>query len=368
MSSKSTSPGSSAVALVGCGRIGHLLEDDPLRYKPCTHYGGAAAAGITITHACDVNAGRLARFSERAGIPESNRFAEYRALITDVRPGIVIIATWTDSHAEIGALAARNGARVIMCEKPIAHDLAAARRLISACARHRVRLVVNHERRYESRYRAVHDMLANGVIGEVTSAWGCVHTGNYRGASHPGEGGGPLLHDGTHLIDIIRFLLGDIRTVEGAFTRSGRRRGYEDRATAWLTTRSGTDVFIEAGGGRKYFSFELHLSGTEGRIVIGNGYQALYRARPSRLYRGFRDLVETPFPAVDGVNCFTRAYREVKRLANDPDAPITSSGRDGYRALEAVHAVYLSASQKGKRVELPVKPGMIDLRAIFKLS
>ena len=41
-------------ALIGCGRIGCLLEGDPLRYKPCTHYGGASAAGITVTHACDI--------------------------------------------------------------------------------------------------------------------------------------------------------------------------------------------------------------------------------------------------------------------------------------------------------------------------
>ncbi|HNW28934.1 MAG TPA: gfo/Idh/MocA family oxidoreductase, partial [Spirochaetota bacterium] len=56
------------IALIGCGRIGHLLELDPLRNKPCTHFGGALSAGLAITHACDINRERLERFGKTAGI------------------------------------------------------------------------------------------------------------------------------------------------------------------------------------------------------------------------------------------------------------------------------------------------------------
>ncbi len=62
------------IALIGCGRIGFLLENDPLRYKPCTHYGGASAAGLAVTHACDIDRGRLARFGTTARIPDDNLF------------------------------------------------------------------------------------------------------------------------------------------------------------------------------------------------------------------------------------------------------------------------------------------------------
>ncbi len=57
------------IALIGCGRIGFMLESDPLRYKPCTHFGGASSAGLRITHACDLNHGRLESFVRASGIP-----------------------------------------------------------------------------------------------------------------------------------------------------------------------------------------------------------------------------------------------------------------------------------------------------------
>lgn len=47
------------VCLIGCGRIAHILESDPLRNKPCTHLGGMFSAGLKLTHACDSDPQRL---------------------------------------------------------------------------------------------------------------------------------------------------------------------------------------------------------------------------------------------------------------------------------------------------------------------
>lgn len=354
-------------ALIGCGRIGFLLEDDPLRYKPCTHYGGAKAAGLRIDCACDIDAERLEEFSRRARIPRERRFASYERLIKELRPGLVAIATWTESHARIGTLASRNGARVIVCEKPLSYDLASARRLLASCRKSGTRLIVNHERRFEPRYRAAKELINRGAIGEVKSVQASMLCSGHRGPSRIEDGGGPLLHDGTHLVDICRYLLGEIAWVEGDFERGSRRRGFEDRAVAWMRTRSGVDIFLEAGGNRSYFVFELRISGSEGGIVIGNGYQELRLSRSSRLYTGFRDLAPAPFPKIAAGNCFTNAYREARRLLEVGGESLSSSGEDGYRALEAVHAIYLSAHLGKKRIELPVKPAMIDLQKIFSL-
>jgi len=354
-------------ALIGCGRIGFLLEDDPLRYKPCTHYGGAKAAGLRIDCACDIDAKRLEEFSRRARIPGDRLFDSYEALLRELRPALVVIATWTESHARIGAFAAGHGARVIVCEKPLSYDLASARSLLLACRRNGTRLIVNHERRFEPRYRAVKGLIDGGGVGEVKSVHASMLCSGHHGPSRIQDGGGPLLHDGTHLVDICRYLFGDIAWVEGDFQRRSRRRGFEDRAVAWMRTRGGVDIFLEAGGERRYFVFELEISGSEGRIVIGNGYQELYLPRSSRLYTGFRDLAPAPFPRTASGNCFSNAYREAKRLLEGEEMSLTSGGEDGYRALEAVHAIYLSSHLGKKRIELPVKPDMIDLNRIFSL-
>ncbi|MBP7738985.1 MAG: Gfo/Idh/MocA family oxidoreductase [Spirochaetes bacterium] len=355
------------IALIGCGRIGFLLENDPLRNKPCTHFGGASAAGLSITHACDISGERLSRFGKAAGIPRENLFEDYRALIRAARPRLCVIATWTESHERIAVEASRGGAAVIVLEKPMASSLPGCRRIMTECRHNGTAVIINHERRFDGRYRKVKEMISRGTIGAVKTVHGSILTGAYGGPSDPGEGGGPLLHDGTHLVDMIRFLLGDIAAVEGEFQRTGRSRGFEDRACAWLKTAGGIDVFLEAGGGRKYFVFELSISGTLGKIVIGNGYESLFLGRESQFYTGFRDLAPAPFPRYRAGNCFRELYREAKRALGGHEAA-TSTAEDGYRALEAIHAVYLSSHKGRKTVSLPVAPRSIDLEKIFGLA
>jgi predicted dehydrogenase len=361
---KRTKPG---IALIGCGRIGFLLENDPLRNKPCTHFGGASSAGLTITHACDIGRERLSRFGTAAGITGENLYEDYRLLLRTVRPRMVIIATWTESHERIAIEAARNGAKVIILEKPMASSLTGCRAIIDECRQNGTAVIINHERRFDGRYRTVKEMIARGRIGLVKTVHASILTGGYAGPSDPGEGGGPLLHDGTHLVDMARFLFGEIASVQGEFQRSGRSTGFEDRACAWLKTAGGVDVFIEAGGGRNYFVFELEISGTLGKIVIGNGYESLLLSRESSHYTGFRDLAEAPFPRYRSGNCFTLLYREAKKALAGTE-PLTSTADDGYRALEVIHAAYLSSYLDRKALMIPVAPRSIDLKKIFSLK
>ncbi len=355
------------IALIGCGRIGCLLEHDPLRNKPCTHFGGTSSVGLAITHACDINRERLGLFGKTAGIIDENLFTDYRDLLRSVRPAMVIIATWTESHERIAVEAAHNGTRVVVLEKPMASSLEGCSAIAGECLRHGTAVIVNHERRFDGRYRKVKEIITRGKIGQIKTVHASILTGGYSGPSHPDEGGGPLLHDGTHLVDMIRYLFGEIVIVEGEFQRTGRFRGFEDRASAWLKTAGGIDVFLEAGGSRNYFVFELEISGAFGKIVIGNGYESLLLGKKSRHYTGFRDLADVPFPHYRNRSCFTELYREAKKALAGKE-PITSTADDGYRALEVIHAVYLSAHLNRKAISLPVAPQSINIKKIFNLK
>ncbi|MFH0974899.1 MAG: Gfo/Idh/MocA family oxidoreductase [Spirochaetota bacterium] len=352
-------------ALIGCGRIGFLLENDPLRNKPCTHFGGAKAAGIKIKYACDINEERLFSFAEKAQLQKTNLYTYYRELLLKERPQLVIIATWTNSHTEIGILAAKNGARTIICEKPVAANLKDAEALLAECKKRKVNLIINHERRYDARYHAVKKLLTENRIGEVKTVYASVLSAG-AGSADITLGGGPLLHDGTHMIDIIRYFFGDILWVRGEMQKK-KPSGFENRAAAWLRSKTGVDIFLEAGGSRKYFVFELQISGTEGKIVIGNGYENLYLNNKSKYYTGFRDLTEKPFPHIKGMNYFKQEYLEANNLLSDKKINISSSGYDGYKALETIHAIYLSSHLKSNKIDLPIKPGQIDLKEIFKM-
>jgi predicted dehydrogenase len=324
------------------------------------------AAKIKLTHACDTDSQRLSLIGTAAKLGRSSLFENDRELFRSVTPGLVTIATWTDSHAAIGIRAAEAGAKVIVCEKPLSSSLSDARKLIDACTAHGTVLITNHERRYDPRYRTAKKLLESGKIGTLRSIHAFLPTGGFRGTSSPLLGGGPLLHDGTHLVDMIRFFAGNLASATGLIRRYGRDRGFEDHAAALLETADGVPVFIEAGGAVGYFGFGIELRGTQGMIKIGNGFQTLHVARPSSLYSGFKDLTETAFPKIPKGNCFTDLYKEAKMILGGSMIDPSSDGNDGYRALETVHAVYLSA-KKRKTIAFPVAPKRINIKKIFDL-
>jgi predicted dehydrogenase len=349
-----------SAALIGCGRIGFLLENDPLRKKPCTHFGGMKHAGVKVRYACDIDGERLRLFGETAGLKAASLFSDYRLLLKE-SPDIVVVSTWTNTHSPITIAAAESGAKVIVCEKPIAHDIKDAHKMIDACALHGTTLIINHERRYDGRYRTVKKLLDMHSIGEIRSIRGSLATRGLSSCSDPKLGGGPLLHDGTHLIDMIAFLAGKIRTIDGRILRYGKDSGYEDLACAMLMTEQGIPVGIQVGGATEYFGFDLEIFGNSGKIEIGNGYQRLFTAKKSRLYKGFFDLAEKRFPAYSKESCFTELYREAKRSAGSSIIP-SSSGKDGLDALKVIHGIYLSALKK-RAIIPPNKP--ISIRAFI---
>jgi len=353
-------------AIIGCGRIGFLLEEDPLRNKPCTHFGGLKAAGLKVTCACDINENRLNYFSAKTGLPSESAYSSFKKMFQEHKFDIVTIATWTESHTDIALEAVNSGTKAVILEKPLSHSLKSAKTLMDAAAANGCNIFVNHERRYDHRYRKTGEILKSGKIGKIKTVNARMLTGPFRGESRPDQGGGSLLHDGTHLVDLLRFYFGEIISVKGEFSRDSRNAGFEDTALAWLTTETGVNIFLESGGSRRYFLFELEIWGTEGKILIGNGYEKLFLFSKSRLYRGFNDLTEKKFPAMKPVSCFTEIYREAKSVVQVKKDIITSSINDGYKALEIIHAIYLSAHKK-KEIILPVNPSAIDLKKIFHL-
>jgi len=356
------------IALIGCGRIGFLLEEDPLRNKPCTHYGGLQKAGLNINIACDNNIERLNQFSQKANIKKENCFLNHKTLLETIVPDIVVIATWTINHAKIAIDSSNNGVKIIVLEKPIATNLVQARKIIKICKKNNTKLIINHERRFDNRYKKVKELIETDAIGSIRSVNAQMLTRGYRGNSNYLEGGGSLLHDGTHLIDIIHYFFGEIKSVKGSFERyNNRKKGFEDKATAWLKTNSNIDIFVEAGGERKYFVFELSISGTLGKIVIGNGYEHLYLAKESKFYKGFKDLTKTHFPKYETNSYFTDLYNHIKNLYENKELNNLSTGKDGYSALEVIHSIYLSEYKKNKSIELPINPKKVNLKKIFNL-
>ena len=339
------------VGIIGCGRIGSLLEEDPLRGKPCTHAGGFdSLSSVKLQAGCDINPSRLKQFGKRWGI--DRLYADYREMLQQENLDIICIATWTHLHGSMAIEAARSGVKGIYCEKPLSTNLAEGRKMVKFCEKKGIPLIINHERRWDFYYQKARDIIRSGKIGEVRTIIG--NALSWRPSKLPMDlhGGGPLFHDGTHLTDLLLFFGGPIDWVSGHEVRPYGKNYIEETACAMLRFKSGALGFIEGGGARNYFNFELDIQGLKGRLLIGNDGRELYLARKSARFTGFHELKPSVFPEPKRLQSpFTGAARDMVRCIRTGQNSI-SSGRDGLKALEVIFAIYKSAQLNGKRIKM----------------
>ncbi|PIQ97734.1 MAG: hypothetical protein COV67_02510 [Nitrospinae bacterium CG11_big_fil_rev_8_21_14_0_20_56_8] len=340
------------VGIIGCGRIGSLLEEDPLRGKPCTHAGGfSALKNVEIAAGCDIDPNRLQRFGRRWGT--GRLYTDYRKMLGNETLDIVCIATWTHLHAPMVIDAARAGVKGIFCEKPIAVDISEAKKMVRACRRHGVPLLINHERRWDPYYVKARELIQKGKIGELRTIIGNTLSWKPGKFSKARYGGGPLFHDGTHLTDLLLYFGGAVDWVSGYELRSNGKKCIEETACAMLGFKNGVMGFIEGGGARKYFNFELDIQGSEGRILIGNGGRELFLTRTSKRFTGFHELERANFPLPRKLESpFAGGARDMVRCIQSGQET-RSSGQDGLEALKVIMTVYRSAQCQGKRLRIP---------------
>jgi predicted dehydrogenase len=146
-----------------------------------------------------------------------------------------------------------------------------------------------------------------------------------------------FMHDGTHLIDAIRF-------VTDEELRFVRRVGVmnSNRSSVFLhaeTTDSGVPVVIEVGAERRYMQFELALSCESGTIRVGNGVFEWSRADDSPFYSGYRSLRSQRRNRPEPTEYFRGMVNEAVRLVHDPAARSASRAIDGYRAVQIIQRV-----------------------------
>lgn len=315
-------------AIIGTGRIASLLEDDPLREKPCTHAGALVATGrCLITGGADANRERRELFAQRWGVPV---FEDARRMMRETRPLIIVIATHPDSHEYFAKMAAAEGVPVVVCEKPLAHSLRSARRILRLERSGRVRFVVNHERRFSRDYRLVRDTVREAHLGRLLGIYGTLYFG--RNQRHDRV----LLHDGTHMVDAVHYLTDDR-------IRLKRRVGamHRDRSSVFLhgnLQREGVPLCLEIGAERDYLHFVLRLSFTDGEVHVGNGVFSIQRSVVSPYYESFRSLASIPRTPPEPTGYFLEMMKEAIRLVEDPEACSLSSAEHACAVMSVIRS------------------------------
>ena len=195
-------PGHLRVAVIGCGQIGvrgHLPA-----------FAAAARGGLcTLAGVCDVDPARAAAAAQPYGVPA---FGDVDALLAQVRPDVVSIATLPSSHHALTRRALGAGCHVL-CDKPVADDAAQAAEMVAAAQRAGKLLGVCLEYRTWDEARYLRDRIAAGDLGHVhfVRTWGgAVHAFPRHMSRHDAAlaGRGALAHWTIHNLDLALWLLG----------------------------------------------------------------------------------------------------------------------------------------------------------------
>lgn len=321
-------------AILGLGRIAWRLEQDKLRYHPCTHFGAlnAPASGFALAGACDIDPEAVQTFLRFAKARDCVTGADAREVLRAAKPELVIIAASLEAHESLVKTAVRQGARAILLEKPPALTFKGARRLLEICRD--IPVWVNFERRYHPHYALVRSMVQAAGAAQVRSIRGRVLAG-----SAPGAGGsGPLLHDAIHWIDLLFWIAGSPVHVEsrqlmtsGVEHTSFLRFDYPEFSAA-----------LESGGRRKYFEFEMEIDLDSSRICCGNSGFRLYESKGSNRYSKFYELIPKQWKLPRWQNPWEMMYREIQRYLRKSEPVMTSSL---YNAVEAMRWINTASRQ-----------------------
>ena len=199
---------STTAAVIGCGDVSAV------------HFEALAKLdGATLVAVCDSDPQRLAAAVAAQGVPG---FADHLSLIEAVRPDVVHICTPHDQHASVAADCLARGINVIV-EKPLAHSLAEGRRLVEAAAAGAAKIAVCFQNRYNATSQAMAALLSSGDLGAVAGASATVmwqRSAEYyqdrpwRG-TWAGGGGGLMMNQAIHTVDLLQWLVGDVVAVSG---------------------------------------------------------------------------------------------------------------------------------------------------------
>jgi 1,5-anhydro-D-fructose reductase (1,5-anhydro-D-mannitol-forming) len=246
--------------IIGCGDVAEHKSGPPLYQTP----------GSELIAVMRRDATKAADFARRHGARRS--YTDAAALVDDPDVNAVYIASPHSSHPMHVRIAAA-ARKAVLCEKPMGISVADALACVEACRAHGVPLSVAYYRRSWPIVRKMRELLRDGAIGRVVAAR--VQLADHFGGdpdrpwltSRASSGGGALANAGSHWVDLIRYLLGDIATVNAHCSSHASGFETEDTIAVQLETVEHALVSLSITLQSPINMNEFDISGTEGRLL-----------------------------------------------------------------------------------------------------
>jgi predicted dehydrogenase len=323
------------VAIVGCGLIGHKRA-------------AALDPGSTLAGCFDVAPDAAAKLAAATGAPALDDLDELLALAPDV----VVVAVTHDQLAPLAVQALDAGAHVLV-EKPAGLSAAQVDDIAAASQRNRRLVKVGFNHRFHPGIARAIEEARSGRYGEVLHLRARYGHGGRIGydrewrADPARSGGGELIDQGMHLLDLTHWTLGDLPLHSALLRTQFWDTPADDNAILLLGERDGRDapwalLHVTWTEWKNMFSLEIYCRTAKLQV---DGLTASYGPQTLRIYRmkpelGPPDLEEVAYPAEDRSWQAEWEHFAAAVRSGDPDAPLNGDLADARYAWERVQEAY----------------------------
>jgi predicted dehydrogenase len=324
-------------------------------------HGWQDAKGAAIVAICDRDPARLKIVGDQFGI--ERRYDDAATMLAAEKLDFVDIATTVQTHKPLVELAAAHKVPVI-CQKPFALSLADAKAMVSVCREAGVPLMVHENFRWQSPIQAVKRVIDSGEIGTPFFGRISFRSGYdvFSGQPYLATGKRFIVEDlGIHILDIARFLLGDVNTLAARTLRVNQNIVGEDVATMLLTHESGVASVVDCSYATRlpvepFPETLVEIDGSEGTIRLGQGYRLQVHGRSgvqvTDVSPPLLPWASKPWHNIqESVASIEQHWVDCLRSNHEPD----TSGADNLKTFALVEAAYESAATGN----------VVDLRALL---
>lgn len=290
-----------------------------------------------LVAACDVNEDSARAFAEPFG---AKVFTDYQTLAENCEIDAVIVSTPPDSHPEIAMYFMQRGTNVL-CEKPLCLSVAEAKQMIECGEQSNVTFTMATKFRYCADVVKAKAIIASGVLGEVVQFENAftakVDMSKRWNSNRAISGGGVLMDNGTHSVDIIRYFLGAITDVLALETAGTQHLTVDENVKLLAKTANNVAASVDLTWGiNKELPNFISVYGTNGTLHIG-WRESKYKLNSSPDWTIFGSGYDKVQAFCSKLENFRNAIVEGEELLTKP--------ADALASVEVIEAAYKSLNQ-----------------------
>lgn len=308
-------------------------------------------------------AGRDDKHANYAKSINCDYYKDYNEMLKDPDIDAVTICLPSGMHSEATIAAAKAGKHV-MCEKPMDTTVEKGQAMIEACRENNVKLGIIFQHRFDEPIIYLKKAIEEGKLGKILG--GSAKNIFYRSEEYYGnswrgtwefDGGGALINQSIHYIDLLVHILGDAKSVNGKYGNLLHKQiETEDTGIARVEFENGTFGTIE-GTTAVYPGLYAQLSiyGEKGAVIIQNDYLMFYHFKDGKwdefekILNPDKAMALDSGPEVDRSSHIRQFEDFVEAIIEDKDPAV--NGEEGLKSLRLIKAIYKS-SDEGKKVYL----------------